>query len=421
MPNIKVKIYERVKVEGKWTILPVGTPKLRKKDGKPFLHDDRQGKFRISWYENRRKQWQTVKNRVSEEELPYLSDAVAQSEDKAWFLSNRNRNVADPTVETASRKRLADEVASYLDAKSGCKKTVSAHRLALTEFQAWATPQKKGRGIRYVDEVTKPLLRMFFDFLVDGDENEDGPENTPFTAVHKIMKINSFYREVFHLEAGKGLITKKDYKRELKNSKVPEIYTRQEIDSMFAVMNEDEHLIFSTIYEAGLRKREFMHIESTDLIYDELVPGCYRCEIRVESKPHWRYQTKTGSSRNVLVSQELMDRLMRRKDTCRLSKILFSTATGHPDYHFLDNLKAIAKRAGLDPTTVWLHKWRATAATNWLRSKELGGRGWDIGFVREQLGHEDMKSIEHYIAVVRKEELALREHALRIKSAGSAI
>ena len=143
MSNIRVKIYERVKVESGWTALPVGTPKLRKEDGKPFLHDDRQGKFRISWYENRRKQWQTVKNCMSDEELPYLSEAVAQAEDKAWFLNNRHRNVADPTAKTAVREELAEKIASYLDAKSGSKKTVSVHRLALTEFQAWATQQKR--------------------------------------------------------------------------------------------------------------------------------------------------------------------------------------------------------------------------------------------------------------------------------------
>jgi len=70
---------------------------------------------------------------------------------------------------------------------------------------------------------------------------------------------------------------------------------------------------------------------------------------------------------------------------------------------------AIARRAGLDPATVWLHKWRATAATNWLRSRELGGRGWGIAVVRQHLGHNDYKSIEAYIAIVRTEELAMRE------------
>ena len=129
----------------------------------------------------------------------------------------------------------------------------------------------------------------------------------------------------------------------------------------------------------------------------------------MESKPHWKYQTKTGATRNVLVSKELMDRLLARKDTRRPSKLLFGAHTGKVDHHILERLKTAAKRAALDPTTVDLHKFRATAATTWLRSKELGGKGWDIGFVRQQLGHADLASIEHYIALVRSDELAMRE------------
>jgi integrase len=419
MGDIKVKIYERVKLDGKWTRRPVPVPDRRKRDGRLFFHHNRQGKFQISWYENRKKQFQDAKNPASDTELPFLSDAVKLAEDKAWYFSNRHRNVADPTAEAAALKKLDQEIEAYLASKSGCKKTRSAHSHALIEFQEWATQQKKGRGIRYVDEITKPLLRSYFDYLVDGDEDEDGPENVPFTAAGKVMKLNAFYRNVHHLAEGQGVITKKDYKRELESSKVPEIFTKQEIDGMFAVMNEDDHLAFSVLYEAGLRKREWMHLEDTDLICNELQPGCFNCEIRVESKPHWRFQTKTGTSRNVWIPKELMDRLLRRKAEKRPSKLLFGTSNGKPDYHIWDRLKAIARRANLDPTTVWVHKWRATAATNWLRSEKLGGKGWDIGYVRQQLGHGDLKSIEHYIALVRNEERALREHAVAVEAAKS--
>ena len=389
--------------------MPVPVPERRTRDGKLLLKDDRRGIFQLSWYENRKKKFQEVKCSISDRELPFLSEAIAQAEDKAWFLSNQHRQVTDPTKDDTARKTLAMEVNAYLVAKSGCKKTVSAHRQAVTEFQHWALKPKKGGGIVYVDEITKPLLRKFFDYLVDGDEDDDGPANCPFTAALKIMRINSFVRSVLHLEPGKGPATKRDYKRELKSSRVPEIYSKQEMGAMFSVMDTDEHLVFSTFYESGLRKRELMHLEASDLICDELVPGRFKTEIRVQSKPAWKFQTKTGGGRAVWVSKDLMDRLQQRKATCRASKLLFGSSTGRPDYHLLDKLKAIARRAGLDPATVWLHKWRATAATNWLRSKDLGGKGWDIGFVRQQLGHEDMKSIEHYIALVRTEELALQE------------
>jgi integrase len=410
MGTVTVSIYERVKSNGKWTRVHIQPPQGRKRDGKLFLKDDRQGKYQLSWYENRQKQWQDVKGRVSDRELPYLSDAVVQADDKSWFLSNRHRQVADPTSVDSGRKKLGVEILRYLDAKSGCKKTLSAHQHALLEFQEWATARKKGRDIAYVDEIDKRLLRRFFEFLVDGDEEDDGPANCPFTAAHKVMKVSSFYRTVYNLEPGKGPVTKKEYKRELNSSKVPEVYTKQELDALFAVMDEEEHLIFSTFLDGAFRKRELMHLEDANLTCDELVPGRFKTEIRVQSKSRWKFQTKTGASRVVWVSKELMDRLLLRKASCRPSNLLFGSANGKPDYHLWDRVKAIAKRAGRDPTTVWLHKFRATAATNWLRSERLGGRGWDIGYVRQQLGHEDMKSIEHYIALVKNEEMALREN-----------
>ena len=115
------------------------------------------------------------------------------------------------------------------------------------------------------------------------------------------MRVNSFVRSALGLEPGKGPVTKKDFKRELKCNRVPEVYTRQELDALFSAMDEEEHMVFSTLYEAGLRKRELMHLEDSDLISDELVPGCFKTEIRVESKPHWRHQTKTGNDRLVYV------------------------------------------------------------------------------------------------------------------------
>ena len=404
--EFRVAIYERVKCGDKWGRKMVELPAL-KRDGTLYLKHDRQGIFQLSWYEARRKQWQNVKGRVSDRELPYLSDALSQAEDQSRFLHNPHSQVAGSTNNGIARKKLTLEAALYLEAKSGSKKTVGAHKQAVREFQQWDIKSKKGRGIIYADEITKPLLRRFYDYLVDGDEDEDGPANCPFTAAFKVMRVNAFVRSVLNLEPGKGPATKKDYKRELKSNKVPQIYTRQELDAMFSVMDEGEHLIFSTFYESGLRKRELMHLEDVDLTCDELKPGRFKTEIRVESKPAWKFQTKTGSSRVVWVSKELMDRLLQRKATRRASKLLFGTSAGNPDYHFWDRLKAIAKRAGLDPTTVWLHKFRSTAATTWLRSERLGGKGWDIGYVRQRLGHEDMKSIEHYIAMVKNEEMAL--------------
>ena len=75
------------------------------------------------------------------------------------------------------RKKLSIEATRYIDAKSGCKKTVSAHDHAVTEFVTWAKKPKKEGDSYFVDEVSKTMLRRYFDYLVDGEEDDDGPAN----------------------------------------------------------------------------------------------------------------------------------------------------------------------------------------------------------------------------------------------------
>ena len=143
--KIKVTIYQRVKYGTKWGRKRVAIPPL-KKDGTLFLKDDRQGIFQLCWHENRQKQWQNVKGRVSENELPFLSDAITQADDKSWFLNNRDRRVHDPTTDVVERKKLSVEVPRYIEAKSGCKKTVSAHEHAVTEFVNVGKQAEEGKG-----------------------------------------------------------------------------------------------------------------------------------------------------------------------------------------------------------------------------------------------------------------------------------
>ena len=395
--EIKVSIYERVKQQGKWREVPVRVPRIIKKDGSLFVKDNRTGRFIISWCENRKKKRQTVRDSRGGN-VTYLEAAVRLASSKKWYLDNRQAHpVSDPTM-AAPRITISEQISLYLDAKSGCKRTLRAHSFALREFGEFAAE----RHIAHVDEITKAHMNRFFERLSEGG-------NSPLTAASKILKVNAFYRAVMKLDVGKGVIRKRDYKRELAGSHVPQIYAKRKLDALFGAMSAEEHLAFSVFLEAGLRKKELMHLEDTDLIQDEIAPGKWKNELRIEGKPGWGYQTKTGADRNVLVSKELMDRLQVRKAALRPSKLLFGTSTGNPDHHLLDRLKAISKRAGFDPATCQLKKFRATAATNWLRSKELGGKGWDIGFVRQQLGHTDYKSIEAYIAIVRNEEFAMRE------------
>jgi integrase len=208
------------------------------------------------------------------------------------------------------------------------------------------------------------------------------------------------------LDAGKGPIKKSDYRRELKSGQNrPEIYTRDELKKLFEVMTPEEQLLFEVFLKTGLRKREVMFLEDDDLIIDTLAPGRVKRQISVKNKPDLGFLTKSGKTRYVPIDRDLADKLLTLKTTKRPSRILFGTSNGLPDYHFLDTLRSIARRAGIESSRCWLHKFRSTCATNWLRAERLGGKGYDIGLVREWLGHDDYKSIERYYAIAREEEL----------------
>ena len=70
-----------------------------------------------------------------------------------------------------------------------------------------------------------------------------------------------------------------------------------------------------------------------------------------------------------------------------------------PKLDFLDCLKAVAERAGLEPENFWLHKFRATYATWALWD------GVDLRTVQQWLGHKDMESTMRYLKPSRSQQV----------------
>lgn len=203
---------------------------------------------------------------------------------KSGNLQNLHRGVQDPTLPDP-RVPIPVAINAYLDEITGSKATKKAHRHDLREFEAWNEGLEQ-RKKKYVEEIDKAHLRRFFEYLVD-----DEPENCPFTAAWKLLRLNKFIRTVLHLDPGKGSIKKSDCKRELKRGEdPPEIYTRDELKVLFGVMTPEEVALFETLLKAGLRKQEVMFLEDDDLIVETLGPGLVRRDICVQSKPHWGFR-----------------------------------------------------------------------------------------------------------------------------------
>jgi site-specific recombinase XerD len=69
---------------------------------------------------------------------------------------------------------------------------------------------------------------------------------------------------------------------------------------------------------------------------------------------------------------------------------------------------AIARRAGVDPATVWLHKWRATYCV------ELMREGVDLPSIQELMGRKDLQTTARYCAPMEK--TALRDRLDKVGS-----
>jgi len=59
---------------------------------------------------------------------------------------------------------------------------------------------------------------------------------------------------------------------------MPEVYTQEELDAFFKACDSTESLIFSVFLKVGLRERELIHLEWSDLNFKEST-------LRVSAKP----------------------------------------------------------------------------------------------------------------------------------------
>jgi len=187
----------------------------------------------------------------------------------------------------------------------------------------------------------------------------------------------------------RGLIGKNDWPRFTEEE--PEIYDKEELAEMFAVCDEEERLWFEFFLMTGMREQEVMHTYWADI-------NLSHATVRVTHKPDRGWTPKAYKEREIPIPEKLVKSLKARKaksdKTCGL---VFPTSGCNVKMNFLDDLKAVAERAELNPEHFWLHKFRATFAT-WALWK-----GVDLRTVQQWLGHSDMESTLRYLKPSRSQ------------------
>jgi len=349
------------------------TPDTVLVNGIPERH--REGSYYLEFYEG------TKRRRVSIGKD--AADATARRLRKEAELNAKNNGVAVATESKNARRVLSAAISDYLeDTKlSRKRKTYAAYDLTLRYFAQCCSKM-------YVDEIERKDLLKFSEFL------RDVKDQAPRSVYNKFENLMTFLKSTGYSRT----CGQEDWPRFVEDE--PEIYEKEDLDALFRACKPDERLWFEFFLTTGMREQEVMHTYWSDLNLNASI-------VRVSHKPDRAWTPKAYKEREIPIPMKLASALKAwKKDSDRSCNLLFPTAGCKPKLDFLDCLKAVAERAGLDKDNFWLHKFRATFATWSLWA------GVDLRTVQSWLGHSDIESTMRYLKPSRSQQVREKVNAI---------
>ena len=396
-----LSLYTRVKnPDGRWRYRRIREGRGRKT-----------GEFRAPFFArpfvNGKQTWRSLLAQTfdeAKEEAEHLTFAL-DAQAKGLTVAEADR------IANANRTPIKDAVETYLDQKSGkAKKTVAQYRLTLNEFIG-----ALGRKIRFLDEVNEAVLRAYKKSM-EAQGYAGKTIDTRLNIVYFLLKKNGIAAR----------LPKDEMPIVEEEAAVP--YTQEELDKLFAAMNETEVvngkaysgkgfgevIRYKFFLGTGCRDKEVTYSAWGDLDWT-------RAEYHIRRKEHVGFTPKSHESRAVPIPASLLALLKARRKNAPDPQWIFVNVEGRPDNHFLRKLKRIARRAGLNcghcktmvtegkydkkkevevsckdrPVCkhIYLHRFRKTCATRWNEN------GIPVRTIQSWLGHKNLETTQIYLGV----------------------
>jgi integrase len=372
MREINVNLTKRVNTDNGWRFCKVVVNKKNQSvkpnwvivKGVPEEHPE--GAYYIDWRIGTKRIRESVGNDSGM--------AVEAQKDKERELEGyvKPGAVAPGKSKASAGTDLAATIAEYLKQVERDKHpdTFESYSRALEQF---TTVCKK----KYMEEIKEEDFLYFFDYLKKRG-NKSATIANKFIEVRIFMNAYGFANPVRRNNRPKPL------------RKNPVIYEDADLEKLLAAATDSEKPWLLTYLTSGLRKNELNFLYWSDLHFD-------RKMITVTAKPEWN--PKKMKERQIPMQPHLVPLLLKWKESTPFkdSKLVFPMSEGprKGKPHRIAMLKAIAKRAGLDPKLFWLHKFRSTFTTKILQGGELGPT--NIVHVKTVLGHDDIKTTMRYV------------------------
>jgi integrase/recombinase XerD len=271
------------------------------------------------------------------------------------------------------RITLTAAVGAYLEEIKLTKKpkTLAAYSTALAYFQ-------ESCHKLYVSDIERKDMLKFAAFL------REQKGQSPRSCWNKFSNVMTFLKA----QGIRGLMKKNDWPRFTEEE--PEVYEKEGLEGLFAACDDDERIWYEFFLMTGMREQEVMYAYWSDI-------NLQHATVRVTHKPDRGWTPKAYKEREIPIPVKLVKMLRERKAKHdKKCNLVFPTAGCRPKLDFLDCLKAVAERAGLDSDNFWLHKFRATFATRLLQSGKV-----DVRTVQKYLGHTDLESTLRYLKPAR--------------------
>jgi integrase len=194
--------------------------------------------------------------------------------------------------------------------------------------------------------------------------------------------------------------------------KTPEIYEPEEMQKLFPAIAEDESLFAccAIMHKCGLRDQEVRFLEWHNV---NLTRGI----LSVRGNPRYGFKVKDHEQRDIPIPANLMGWLRTYRATHPNDLLVAPTSTSKPNTKHLLLLKRAAHRAGLNCNACegcstsaecsrwFLHKFRASCISLWLRPQSMGGAGLDLRTVMRLSGHADLASVMRYLSPADNESV----------------
>jgi integrase/recombinase XerD len=353
----RTNIVKRIRIDGKWKMVSIP----RNDKGNYDWNALPEGRYYVEWYMGgtRRRQGAGVT----------AAQALEAQRRKRHELEGRKLGV--PGFE-----------------KAGERSPKAALHIAIKKYLEQIDALKKANTYRKYEAVLKRFGDFFRDYAtIEAISNDD---LTRFVVAlkrdHKLAANSIIHNAVivaqFLKHHGRNNVLKEMQLPEPIIS-LPKEYREEELARFFDACYDSERSLFSTFLLTGFREQEVMY-----LFWSDVNPQLRT--IRVTSKPDLGFYPKRWEERQIPAPAELLAELARHPRRPN-SQFVFPSPTGNREQHMLDRCKAVAKRAGLDPTKFDLKTFRSTYATRMLR------QGFDVRTVQHWMGHKSLETTMRYL------------------------